>query len=212
MDTTPTLICIPDISGFTQFMSATDMDLSSIVIPSLLNKIIYANDIDLKVSEIEGDAVLFYRNGALPPFKTLIDQCRKFYVEFYKQLKVLKTEHQGHEDVSNIPDILGLKIILHYSDAIQAVQIGKNIKLMGEDVIVAHRLLKNDVKSDEYLLLSESLMNEYKNEAIDRNFGWGELKEGDEKYKHIGEINYSYINLAPLVDEDDSDNKESKTK
>jgi hypothetical protein len=200
METKPTLICIPDISGFTEFMSDTHIELSSIIIPSLLNKIIYANDIDLKVSEIEGDAILFYRTGPLPSFKVLIEQCRNFYVEFYKQLKVLRNKHKGHDDVSNIPEILGLKIILHYGEEIGAVQIGKSIKLMGEDVIVAHRLLKNDIKRDEYLLLSESLMNNYKDDVIERNFGWGELIESDEKYKHIGEVNYSYINLEPLVD------------
>lgn len=200
METKPTLICIPDISGFTEFMSHTDIGLSSLVIPSLLNKIIYANDIDLKVSEIEGDAILFYRTGPLPSFKVLIEQCRKFYVEFYKQLKVLRTKYKGHDDASNIPEILGLKIILHYGEEIGAVAIGKSIKLMGEDVIVAHRLLKNDIKSDEYLLLSEGLMKNYKDDDIERNFGWGELIESDEKYKHLGEISYSYINLEPLVD------------
>ena len=200
MKTKPTLICIPDISGFTQFMSDTDIELSSIVIPSLLNKIIYANDIDLKVSEIEGDAVLFYRTGDLPPFDILIQQCRKFYVKFYEQLKVLKSKYKSHNDASNIPDILGLKIILHYSDAIGAVPIVKNIKLMGEDVIVAHRLLKNDIEKNEYLLLSNKLMDQYRDKAIERNFGWGELIDGDENYKHIGEIGYSYINLEPLVD------------
>lgn len=200
MKTKPTLICIPDISGFTQFMSDTDIELSSIVIPSLLNKIIYANDIDLKVSEIEGDAVLFYRTGDLPPFDILIKQCRKFYVKFYEQLKELKKKYKSHDDASKIPDILGLKIILHYSEAISAVPIGKNIKLMGEDVIVAHRLLKNDIKKNEYLLLSNKLMDQYKNKVIERNFGWGELIDGDEKYKHIGEVGYSYINLEPLVD------------
>jgi len=200
METQPTLICIPDISGFTEFMSDTDIELSSVVVPSLLNKIIYANDLDLKVSEIEGDAVLFYRTGPLPSFKELIEQCRKFYVEFYKQLKVLRNKHKEHGDVCNIPEILGLKIILHYGETIGAVQIGKSIKLMGEDVILAHRFLKNEIKSDEYLLLSESLMNNYKDDVIERNFGWGELIESDQNYPHIGDVNYSYISLEPLVD------------
>ena len=71
---------------------------------------------------------------------------------------------------------------------------------MGEDVIVAHRLLKNDIEKNEYLLLSNKLMDQYRDKAIERNFGWGELIDGDENYKHIGEIGYSYINLEPLVD------------
>lgn len=196
----PTLLCIPDISGFTKFMSDTDFELSAAVIPSLLNKIIYANTIDLKVSEIEGDAIFFYKTGKLPTFKDLIHQCRAFYISFYTEIKRLKVVYKDHEQVNKIPAILGLKIVLHYGNEIGSVQIGKNIKLLGEDIIIAHRLLKNDISQDEYLLLSQNIMDQYKDDVIDRNFGWGTLKDGDDKYKHIGIVNYSYINLAPLID------------
>tara|TARA_R110001632_G_scaffold162967_2_gene281405 strand:- start:943 stop:1548 length:606 start_codon:yes stop_codon:yes gene_type:complete len=199
MKTQPMLICIPDISGFTAFMSETDIELSSVVIPSLLNKIIYANNIGLKVSEIEGDAVLFYKSGDLPSFKELVDQCKKFYDTFYDQIFKLKKKYDDHEDATKIPETLGLKIILHYGDSIGSAQIGKNIKLMGEDVIVAHRLLKNNIQSDEYLLFSKSLMDNYRKDVIERNFGWGLLQDGDETYKHLGGINYSYIHLRPSI-------------
>lgn len=196
----PTLLCIPDISGFTKFMSDTDYELSAVVIPSLLNKIIYSNTLNLQVSEIEGDAVFFYKTGPLPSFKDLIDQCRKFYTEFYAEIKRLKIQYKDHEQVQKIPDILGLKIVVHYGKEIGSVQIGKNIKLLGEDVITAHRLLKNDISQDEYLLLSQDIMDQYKDSVIERNFGWGELKDGDDKYKHIGIVNYNYIDLQPLVE------------
>ena len=192
----PTLICIPDISGFTQFMSTTDIAISSKVIPSLLNKVIYANTIGLKVSEIEGDAILFYKTGKLPAFKNLVDQCRRFYLDFYEQLTHLRTQ------IPDIPDVLGLKIILHYGTSVSAVPIGKNIKLMGEDVIIAHRLLKNAIRSDEYILLSDFLLEQYKETEIERNFEWGELHEREQEYEHIGEVNYSYIRLSPLKEED----------
>lgn len=196
----PALICIPDISGFTEFMSAADIDLSAQVIPALLNKVIYANRIGLKVSEIEGDAILFYKPGKLPTFTELIDQCRLFYTEFYKQLKLLDEKYKYSAKGIDIPKILGLKIILHFGEQISAVQIGKNIKLMGEDVIIAHRLLKNKVPFDEYILLSENLLNQYKDEKLEHNFGWGQLHDKDTSYKHIGDISYSYINLKPLVE------------
>ena len=199
MNAKPTLICIPDISGFTKFMSEVDIELSSLVIPLLLNKIIYSNNLGLQVSEIEGDAVLFYRTGPLPAFEDLIDQCKLFYTDFYSQLKKLKKDFKDHKHNHLIPDILGLKIILHYGEEIGAVQIGQNIKLMGEDVIIAHRLLKNDIASYEYLLLSENLINEYKESIIDQNFEWGTLKEGDDQYRHLGAINYRYIDLKPLI-------------
>ncbi len=181
-------------------MSQTNIELSSQVIPSLLNRVIYANTIGLKVSEIEGDAILFYKTGDLPTFKELIAQCRLFYVEFYKQLRLLHTQFKNNDDNVHIPDMLGLKIVVHFGEQISAVPIGKNIKLMGEDVIIAHRLLKNKIPFDEYILLSENILDQYKDKTIERNFGWGKLHEMDTSYKYIGDISYNYIDLTPLVD------------
>jgi len=195
--TSPTLLCIPDISGFTKFMGNTDFELSSKVIPSLLNRIVYSNEIGLKISEIEGDAVLFYRNGDLPPFKELIGQCRHFYTEFYEQLKELRKKYSEEEDSSKIPDILGLKIILHYGMEIAAVPVGNHVKLMGEEVIVAHRLLKNKIKSEEYILLSQLLLDCYDRKDIIHEFEWGTLQDGHVTVKHLGQVNFGYFNLNP---------------
>lgn len=199
MKALPTLICIPDISGFTKFMSDTDFELSSKVIPSLLNNIIYSNEIGLKISEIEGDAVLFYRAGELPPFGELIGQCKFFYTEFYKQLAILRKKHNHKDDAINIPEILGLKIILHYGKEIGVVPVGKRIKLMGEDVIIAHRLLKNDIPIDEYILISDDLISLYKTSSKNGQLEWGELKEGHIEVNHVGKIIYHYISLLPLL-------------
>ena len=194
----PTLICIPDISGFTKFMSTADLELSSKVIPSLLNNIIYSNEIDLKVSEIEGDAVLFYRSGALPSMQQLVSQCKYFYTEFYKQLEVLREKYRTMNGSSQIPEILGLKIVLHFGEEIGVVAIGKRIKLMGEDVISAHRLLKNNIPIDEYILFSENLIAQYQDEPKNDDFDWAELKSGFIKTDYLGNINYNYISLNPL--------------
>lgn len=199
MKATPTLLCIPDISGFTEFMSGTDFDLSSKVIPTLLNKIIYSNKIGLKVSEIEGDAVLFFKTGKMPSIRKLIEQCENFYLEFYEQLQTLKSQFKDEKDAPKIPEVLGLKIILHYGEEVTSTKVGNRIKLFGEDLIVAHRLLKNKIRMDEYILISEGLSNYYKEHDLDKEFDWGELKKNYTEYDHVGKIHYHYINLKPLV-------------
>lgn len=199
MTGSPMLICIPDISGFTEFLSETDFELSSKIIPALLNKIIYANEIGLKVSEIEGDAVLFFKTGDLPSLQKLIDQCRLFYIEFYKQLDELQEMYKKNKDAASIPKILGLKIILHYGQEIALTNVGNSIKLFGEDLIVAHRLLKNKIRMDEYLLLTEGLVGYYKENNLKAHFDWGPLKENYTEYDHVGKIKYYYVNLKPLV-------------
>jgi len=199
MKASPTLLCIPDISGFTKFMSEADFELSSKVIPSLLNKIVYSNEIGLKISEIEGDAVLFYRTGDLPSLKDLVDQCRFFYTEFYKQLYQLKARYKETHKSEVIPKILGLKIVLHFGKEVGLVPVGKRIKLIGEDVITAHRLLKNHTPIDEYILLSEELLSQYDRTKINGNFDWSTLHESQVEVEHIGKVRFHYINLSPLT-------------
>ncbi|MDG5490287.1 DUF2652 domain-containing protein [Psychroserpens sp. SPM9] len=199
MASNPTLICIPDISGFTRFMSDTNIELSAKVIPALLNKIIYANEIGLRVSEIEGDAILFFKKGKLPSFEDLISQCKTFFTQFYLQLEALSQQYSEEHGIDQVPK-LGLKIILHYGEHVESVQIGNRIKLMGEDVIVAHRLLKNDIEENEYLLISENVLNQYQPKDIKRNFGWGELQGDEIRYKHLGDINYSYVKVHKLLE------------
>lgn len=191
-----TLLCIPDISGFTRFMSQTDFELGAKVIPSLLNKIVYSNDIGLKISEIEGDAVLFYRSGALPGLAELIAQCRHFHLQFYKQLIALRARYNDEDGSEKIPEILGLKIILHFGEEVGQVPVGKRIKLIGEDVIIAHKLLKNDIKGDEYILLSDALLSKYPGTERSNILDKLELQEGYITDDHLGKVKYSFTALA----------------
>lgn len=62
----PGLIFIPDISGFTRFVHEVDVSVGSYVTYELLSTIIEENHLRLCISEIEGDAVFFYRYGPPP--------------------------------------------------------------------------------------------------------------------------------------------------
>lgn len=198
MKSKPTLIFIPDISGFTKFMSSAEPEHSNQLIPALLNKIIYSNKINLKVSEIEGDAIFFFKNDGLPKFEDLISQCQLFYIEFYKKLNQMKSLPETKSE-ERLQDILGLKIIIHFGYEVRAVQIGNSIKLMGEDVITSHKLLKNSIKLKEYLLISDDLMEQYSHEVdFNKLIDWSKLKKGANKYPHIGEVKYHYVDLQPL--------------
>ncbi len=198
MEAKPTLLCIPDISGFTRFMGEIDFDLTAKVVPALLNKVIYSNGIGLKISEIEGDAVLFFKSGSLPTLKDLLAQCKQFYTEFYREMDDLKNKNNGHSGAHRIPELLGLKIILHYGNEVGLVPIGTNIKLMGEDVIVAHLLLKNQVPLDEYILLSEDLLNQYATEGMEDFMDWAKVETGAIQADHLGKVNFHYIDLSSL--------------
>ena len=74
------LFFIPDISGFTRFVAATEISHSEHIVRELLEALIAANQTGVEVSEIEGDAVLFCKRGALPALPALVEQARRMFI------------------------------------------------------------------------------------------------------------------------------------
>lgn len=193
----PALICIPDMTGFTRFMSETSIDFSRNVIPPLLQTIINSNVLEFKLSEIEGDAILFYRTGQLPTLRELVDQCKMFYMDFGYKLSQLRNEYADDFRKHVSTSRLGLKIIVHYGE-VSLSPIGDRIKLIGEDVITAHRLLKNSVKDHEYLLITEQFLSNYDNSEASQLLHWAEVSKGQDHYDHLGTVRYRHISLENL--------------
>src|SRR5580765_2877157 len=80
------LLFIPDISGFSRFVTEMEIDHSRHIIEELLEILINANSIGLEISEIEGDAVLFYKFGEPPDLDTLYRQVEKMFCEFHRHI------------------------------------------------------------------------------------------------------------------------------
>ena len=207
----PALICIPDITGFTRFMVEANLEFSRKIIPPLLRNLVTSNILNLKVGEVEGDAILFYRFGALPSIKELSEQCRKFYVEFLCQLEALKKEFPDDFAKYISTNKLTLKIILHAAEMTLTNIEGKT-KLIGEDVVVVHKLLKNTVKEPEYILLTEKLLSNYTEAEITEAFNWSALEKSQDEYEFIGSVNYWHIALDPKMTEISEEEKEPAKK
>src|SRR6476660_6776687 len=100
------LLFIPDISGFTRFVNETEIEHSRYIIQDLLEILINANQIGLEISEIEGDAILFYKYGDAPDLKSIYKQVEKMFCEFHRHLigkdiilahQLLKNDIDQHE-------------------------------------------------------------------------------------------------------------------
>ncbi len=81
------LLFIPDISGYTKFINSTEIEHSRFIIQELLEVLINSNNTDLKISEIEGDAILFYRFGQPPTAEQLYKQVEAMFCNFHRHLK-----------------------------------------------------------------------------------------------------------------------------
>jgi hypothetical protein len=195
LDSAPALIFIPDINGFTAYISKTDIRVAKRVIPALLETIMEQNELGLKLVEIQGDAILYYRIGEPPSPGEMVAQAKRIFSAFTERLESLSLELL--EDGLALPDRLGIKIVAHYGK-IAITKIRGNIRLIGEDVIIAHRLLKNSIKADEYLLLTEQYTTHFEEADLERAFAFGELMQGEDTYEHIGTVRYRYASLNPL--------------
>ena len=153
------LLFIPDISGFTNFVTNTEIEHSRHIIQELLEILIDSNLLELEISEGEGDAILFYKFGDIPELKGIYDQVEKTFSAFHEHLKIYENRRtcECRACVSVIN--LTLKIITHYGEFTE-YKVKNFSKLIGKDVIVAHQLLKNNIEYHEYWLVTNSLLKD----------------------------------------------------
>ncbi|MFK7846703.1 MAG: DUF2652 domain-containing protein [Rhodothermales bacterium] len=193
----PTLLFIPDISGFTQFVHETEISHSQHIIEELLEILIDANEIGLEVSEIEGDAVLFYRDGPPPTAAELLAQVQRMYVRFHAHLKMYDAHRICRCGACNSASGLSLKFIVHFGETGKN-KIKEHSKLFGKDVIVAHRLMKNEIAHTEYVLFTQDLVSSCSSWVHVEQAAWSEPENGSGAYD-FGAVNYCYITLEPLA-------------
>ena len=192
----PMLIFIPDISGFSKFVNETDVIHSQHIIEELLEILIDANEMNLQLSEIEGDAILFYKSESADSFKDLLNQVRSMYTNFHSHLKRYEHDRICQCGACSTANMLKLKFVIAYGD-VGISKIKNHRKLFGKEVVVAHRLLKNSITPDEYVLITDEALHKYstENQTIDNI----KFKSSKETYD-IGEIGFHFASLQPFFD------------
>src|SRR5882762_7767167 len=190
------LLFIPDISGFTKFVNETEIEHSRFIIQELLETLINANDLGLEISEIEGDAILFYKFGEIPDLAILYKQVEKMFCEFHRRL--IAYDHsrfcQCTACISAIN--LTLKVITHYGE-FTGYNVRNFNKLIGKDIIVAHQLLKNDIDQHEYWLVTKKLLQDNPPAGFAQWMEWN----SSAKQTESGEIPFHYTQLSQLKNE-----------
>ena len=144
-------IVIVDISGFTQLVYNTDLITGRDILLRLLSTIIQKNRLSLHISEIEGDAVLFYKLGTPPSHESILEQFELMLSGFIMNLDRIN-------DTLDKPMQLSLKMIVHYGPITQ-YSIANFSKLYGTAVMESHLLLKNQVNSHSYVLMTNDFLN-----------------------------------------------------
>jgi hypothetical protein len=193
----PALLFMPDISGFTEFVSNNEIIHAQSIIQEVLEVIIESNQINLEVGEIEGDAIFFYRLGQAPSMDELLKQVQTMFTKFHQHLQLYDKQRICPCEACSSAANLQLKIVAHFGE-VAGYSVKTHHKLFGKDVIVLHRLLKNNLNKKEYALLTNPLVEGAGN-ALELH-DWFLPEEASELYD-VGEISFKVSDLTRLKEQ-----------
>jgi len=197
MRTQASLLFIPDISGFTRFVHETELLHSGHIVAELLELLIDADQLGMTVAEIEGDAVLFYKHARVPAVGPVIAQAEVMFTRFHAHLKRYERERVCQCGACRTANDLTLKIIVH-AGPIGFIHVKNHHKPYGKEVILAHRLLKNELDSHAYLLLTEAYCAEGGHPGTVPGKPWVEVLTASAAYEEGEAVSFGYIPLHPL--------------
>jgi hypothetical protein len=177
-------LVLADISGFTAFVTATELEHGPPIIAALLEEVIERISPPLKVVGIEGDAVFALgANGAVVPPAVLLEVLRAGFAGFRVRQRELASDDSCDCGACRNVERLRLKMIGHYGAFLEQT-VGGQAQFAGADVILAHRLLKNRVARDaNYALLTRAAL-----ETMGIDPAKTDLVAHTERYEHFGDV------------------------
>lgn len=184
-------LLIPDISGFTSFVHNTELEHSQHIISGLLTTLINANELDLTVAEVEGDAVLFYAENRVPQPLQVIAQAERMFQAFHRWIDDFVATCPCSCAACQSVQQLTLKVVAH-AGPLGFTTVREQRKPFGETVITLHRLLKNNIESHEYLLLTDALLAQAP--ATPAFLGMV-TQRSSYSYAELGEVGFVHISL-----------------
>ncbi|GAA3861880.1 DUF2652 domain-containing protein [Leifsonia kafniensis] len=199
------MLLIADIGGYTDYMSSHRMSLAHAEVNTarMLDKMIDAAP-GFDLIEIEGDAAFLSRQAQSrepdvcgtdardpdPTVTEILQVAVAMHRAFHLERQNVATNLcpcAGCKEAGN----LKLKFVAHVGD-VATQTIRQRHKLVGIDVILVHRLLKNPVTIPEYVLLSEELY------LTDSSLLPGAVHEIAPELEGIGTVRAYFVDVGDL--------------
>jgi len=182
----PTCFLIADISGYTGYLADVELDHAQDILADLVGAVVTALRPNFRLAKLEGDAAFTFATTERIDGSMLLDTIERCYFGFRRRRRDVRQATSCEcTACSRIPD-LDLKFVVHHGSAIQQRVAGRQ-ELLGSDVIVAHRLLKNEVVEmlgvDAYALLTQATID-----ASDIEPTALGMRSHTEAYDRIGDV------------------------
>jgi hypothetical protein len=190
-------LLLADISGYTAFLTGTELEHSYAIVTELTTLIRAALAPPMRFVKLEGDAALcFAPHEAIPAGELLLELVESCYYNFTNRLMNMVRSTTCICDACRSIGGLDLKFVAHYGTFIVDHDDDGRVDLAGPDVILVHRLLKNTVIEQggpcSYAFFTDSCL-----EGTAAAHG---LPAHRETYESFGEVDGFVHDLAAAAD------------
>jgi uncharacterized protein YndB with AHSA1/START domain len=184
----PESVCllIADISGYTEYLSTVEIDHAQDILADLMGTVVTSLRPSFRLAKLEGDAAFCFAPAEQVDGSVLLDLIEHCYFAFRRRRRDVRQATSCECNACmRIPD-LNLKFVAHHGLALRQKMAGRE-ELLGADVIVVHRLLKNDIVEKlhvpAYVALTEMLVQSMGIDPVAL-----QMVEQSETYEHLGEV------------------------
>jgi uncharacterized protein YndB with AHSA1/START domain len=188
---------IADITGYTQYLNASELEHAQQTLTTLLNLLISRTKPPLIISRLAGDAVISY--GLRDHFlqgQTFVELLEDTYVAFRRTVELMVRNTTCPCNACRNIGSLDLKFFVHYGE-FGVQKLDAHDELIGSDVNLIHRLLKNSVRE----ATGAAAYTLYTDAAI-RQLGLTDAATGfvshQESYEHLGVVDTRIEDMHPV--------------
>lgn len=186
-----------DISGYTEYLTGSELDHATEILQSLFDVQLANIKFPLQVSGFRGDAIFMYTSDTnfINP-QSFVETLENLYIVFSETLQQMKANTTCTCRACKNMGKLDLKICTHYGEYL-IQKLGDREELVGADVIVPHRMLKNQV-IEKTGITAYSLFSEAAAEQLNLTTLSTSLIEHSETYEHLGEVKMKIYDLKSI--------------
>jgi hypothetical protein len=183
------VLLIADIGGYTRYMHWNRMHLTHAqqTVAQLLESVIDAGK-GLKLAKLEGDAAFFWAPDGNASV-LVCDRLSRMRQSFLARRERIKQDFSCECASCSQLDNLSLKFVAHEGEVAEQ-KVKRHVELAGVDVILVHRMLKNAVPVQEYVLMTDPVAQSL--DAAMRQLSKPLIHD----FEGIGETSTHYIDLA----------------
>ncbi len=190
-------LVISDITGYTLFLSKSELEHAQEILQTLLELLIDHNRPPLIISRTAGDAVISYALAGVPlQGQTFVELMEDTYVSFRRAIELMVMNNTCQCNACANISGLDLKFFVHHG-AFGIQKLGGHDELVGSDVNLLHRLLKNRVVEATgvraYTLYSDAAIR-----ALGLDGFTASLVPHQESYEHLGAVALWVQDMHPV--------------